>query len=181
MKAQKGGYMNLTLALLFVSLSSLAVSPTDGLSANVKKFHEVVMANNCELDWDFYMGPETFKIDEKTQLILVPCIGGAYQTSSVGYLVTNKDQIKSVVVLAFDELSKSIQPSFDLTNASFDESTKVLSTFAKGRGLGDCGQSSLSSVKIDKWSGVQVITNEVRSKIQCDGEVDTEWPVVFKQ
>lgn len=90
------------LALLLVSQVSNAVSATEGLSANVKKFHEVVMANNCELDWDFYMGPETFQVDDKTQLILVPCFSGAYQTSSVGYLVTNKDQIKPVVVLAFD-------------------------------------------------------------------------------
>ena len=173
--------MHMILALLFVSQSSMAVSPTEGLSANIKKFHEVVMATNCDLDLDFYAGPETFKVNDQTQLILVPCINGAYQTSSVGYLVTNQDQIKSLVVLAFDELSKSVQPTFDMTNASFDESTKTLTAFAKGRGLGDCGQSSVTSVKTDKWSSVQVITSEIRAKIHCDGEIDTEWPVVFKQ
>ena len=173
--------MNRILALLLVTQGAMAVNATEGLSANVKKFHEVVMAHQCELDWDFVVGPETFKVDEKTQLILVPCISGAYQTSSVGYLVTNEDQIKSVVVLAFDELSQTVQPTFDMTNASFDEETKSLTTFAKGRGLGDCGQSSVTLIKKDKWSGIQVITTEVRAKINCDGEVDTDWPVVFKQ
>jgi hypothetical protein len=69
-----------------------------------------------------------------------------------------------------------------MTNASFDESTKVLSTFAKGRGLGDCGQSSVTTLKKDdQWSLIQVITTEIRAKTECDGEVDTEWPVVFEQ
>lgn len=51
----------------------------------------------------------------------------------------------------------------------------------KGSGLGDCGQLSVTSIEKNKWSGVQVITTEIRAKINCDGEVETDWPAVFKQ
>ncbi len=71
-------------------------------------------------------------------LVLVPCGAGAYNFSSVPYVIkAGKAQIA-----AFDS-----QPGWTgdgppmLVNAGFDARTGELGSYAKGRGIGDCGSS----------------------------------------
>jgi hypothetical protein len=87
-----------------------------------------------------------------------------------------------VVLESLDRVSekdKSIIGTLELTEADYDPATKTLSTFAKGRGIGDCGQSSKSIVNTEDYMAT-VRTVEIRSKSKCDGKL-SDWPVVFKQ
>lgn len=165
------------LVMLMSFSSAFAARPTDGLPESLKKVHTALTANACDAELD--MAPESFDLGGGNTLYLVPCMFGAYQGSSNGYIV-NGDYVSQVVVLATE--GKTIVGTLDLTSASYDPKTGILSTFAKGRGLGDCGQTSQTIVKLDnKYGGITTKTIEIRSKDKCDGKYVDNWPVVFKQ
>lgn len=60
-------------------------------------------------------------------------------------------------------------------NAGFDEATQTLSTFNKGRGLGDCGSSS-------EWAWDGQAFRMIRSKAmpECHGIGEADWPVLYR-
>jgi hypothetical protein len=62
----------------------------------------------------------------------------------------------------------------------YNPQTKILSTYGKGRGLGDCGGSSKIKITLNEYGSVDVKTIEIRRKDKCDGKLNP-WPVVFKQ
>lgn len=164
------------LVMLLSFSTALAARPTDGLPESLKKVYTALQAKACDTELD--MAPESFNLGNGNTLYLVPCMFGAYQGSSNGYIV-NGDYVTQVVVLGSE--GKTIVGSLDLMEASYDAKTGILSTFAKGRGLGDCGQTSQTIVKADQYGGVTVKTIEIRSKDKCDGKYVDNWPVVFKQ
>ena len=60
-------------------------------------------------------------------------------------------------------------------NAGFDETTQALSTFNKGRGIGDCGSTS-------DWVWDGQAFRMIRSKAmpECHGIAETDWPTVYR-
>ena len=60
-------------------------------------------------------------------------------------------------------------------NAGFDESTQTLSTFNKGRGIGDCGSAS-------DWVWDGQVFRMILSKAMpdCHGVPDSDWPVLYR-
>lgn len=60
-------------------------------------------------------------------------------------------------------------------NAGFDEATQTLSTFNKGRGLGDCGSTS-------DWVWDGQVFRMIRSKAmpECHGIGESDWPVLYR-
>ena len=170
----------ITMATLAVATSAFAASgkPADAVLAK----HKAIMGpEECQAELEDQS--ETYQLNANKQLVLIPCYMGAYQGSSRAYIVSggsNSPYIEQVMVLAYDELTKAISATLDLTSPDYDEKTKTLSTFAKGRGLGDCGQTSQSKIIADQYS-VSVKTVEIVAKAECDGDYDKEWPVVFKQ
>lgn len=60
-------------------------------------------------------------------------------------------------------------------NAGFDEATQTLSTFNKGRGIGDCGSSS-------EWAWDGRVFRLILSKAMpdCHGVPEDEWPTVWR-
>lgn len=168
----------LTGFVILMSFSSaFAARPTDGLPESLKKVYTALMANACDQELD--QAPESFVLGGGNTLYLVPCMMGAYQGSSNAFIL-NGDYVSQVAVLATE--GKTIVPTLDLMSASYEPKTGILSTFAKGRGIGDCGQSSETIVKYDNsYGGVTTKTIEIRSKSKCDGKFVDTWPVVFKQ
>lgn len=173
-------FSNVSLITLFVSLNAFATDPLAGLPANVAARQKVLIADgSCQADLP--SGSETYGLKKDVNLYLVPCVLGAYQGSSRAYMSEdNGTTITEVLVLAYDEESKSIVASGDLGEASYDAKTQTLATSAKGRGLGDCGQSSLSKILLGQYGGYTVKTVEIRDKSKCDGKYRV-WPVVFTQ
>jgi hypothetical protein len=152
-------------------------APTDNLPTEVAKFHNSIADSECTPD--ITEKSQAFAFNSSNTIYLVPCIQGAYQVSYRGYIVANSlDRIQQVMVLAAS--GKDIVATTDLMGADYNSKTKTLTTLAKSRGFGDCGQSSISKVAIHGYN-ITVRTTEVRSKYNCDGKVGDNWPVVFKQ
>jgi hypothetical protein len=61
------------------------------------------------------------------------------------------------------------------TNASFDKKTMTLSTFAKGRGLGDCG-----TAEDWVWDGQNFRLTLLRIMPHCKGIGVDDWPVLYR-
>lgn len=178
--------MNRFVALCFVSLSLVvagvsahAVDPLEHLPSVVAKRQKVLIEDEtCEADLG--VSSQVIELKENVNLYLVPCIMGAYQGSSRAYILQHGNTVTEVTVLAYDELAKAIVGSLELGEVQYDSKTAILSTFTKSRGLGDCGQSSVSKIMVDQYGSVTVKTVEVRAKDKCDGKYG-KWPIVFKQ
>lgn len=104
-------------------------------------------------------------------LVLLPCGSGAYNFSSQPYILTAGAK---PVVAAFD-FRPGMAPDGppDLVNADFDAKTGRLTSYAKGRGIGDCG-SSESYV----WDGAMFRLVEQRAMSECRGSVN--WLTVWR-
>ena len=70
-----------------------------------------------------------------------------------------------------------ITSTLALMGSSFDMKTKILTTYSKSRGIGDCGASA--TYKLDK-SSLQFVLLEARVKEKCDGNTNP-WPVTYKK
>ena len=170
----------LGLALSFSSYSAFANDPLLGLSAKISARHKVLIdEGTCQADTA--ESSEIVKLKQGMNLYLIPCYFGAYQGVTRAYMSEDDGLVISeILVLQMDETSKAVTATADLGSAAYDAKTRTLSTFAKGRGLGDCGQSSVSKILVGKDGGFVVKTIEIRDKESCDGQYG-KWPVVFKQ
>ncbi|WP_133499684.1 DUF1176 domain-containing protein [Cognatilysobacter terrigena] len=101
----------------------------------LKKLHD-----DCDDD----VGSMTASVDpigDAQVIALVPCVLGAYQGSYAAFISPRNDPAHA------KPLRLPFPPGIDddssmLTEAGFDAKTGRLSTFAKGRGLADCGMSA---------------------------------------
>jgi hypothetical protein len=66
-------------------------------------------------------------------------------------------------------------PHEAITNPTFDEKTMTLSSFEKGRGIGDCGGE-------DRWvwDGKTFRLAQVRMMSECRGVPLDDWPTVYR-
>lgn len=170
--------LNLFMTTLILSSTALAVDPLEPLPESIANKHVAIMGDACDLE-----SPRATEIHELGmgyKLFIVPCIIGAYQLSARVYIADEKEQnISQVMVLEYNEISKSIVPNLDLVNPEYSRKTGILSTMAKGRGMGDCGQSSKTKITRTPY-GMEVHTLQVNAKPDCDGKMK-DWPSVFKQ
>ncbi len=104
-------------------------------------------------------------------LVLLPCGSGAYNYSTEPYILAAGAK---PVLAKFDVtpgMATEGPPS--LVNATFDAKTGELASYAKGRGLGDCG-----SGETYVWDGAMFRLIEARSMIECRGSVN--WLTVWR-
>jgi hypothetical protein len=114
-------------------------------------------------------------LDEEHRIYILPCQAGAYNFTS------------KIYVEAFGEFEPQYFADYSgdlgwtgtsqLVNVEYDADTKQLSTFAKGRGMGDCG-----TIGSWVWQGYGFKLLEFRSRDNCDwngeGEVP-EFPLIY--
>lgn len=169
----------LSAALILFSINTSAfAAEIETLPANILAKHLAITGNECNSD---IPGNEEFDLGGKAKLYMIRCYMGAYQGSYKVYLSEyDGSSITQVAVLDYSEMAKGVVSNLDLMEASYSPETKTLSTFSKGRGLGDCGTSTVSRVVISEYGGVAIKTVEIRAKAKCDGDYK-DWPVVFKQ
>ena len=104
-------------------------------------------------------------------LVLLPCGAGAYNFSSVPFIVTaGKPSIARF----------NSSPGFEqgegfptLVNAGWDAKTGRLASYAKGRGLGDCGSSETYV-----WDGALFRLVAATQMPECRGSVN--WLTVWR-
>ncbi len=112
-------------------------------------------------------------------LILISCGSGAYNFSSAAYIGEIRGDEKDGASWAFRPATYDLQPSWGgegrpplLVNAHWEQNRQILSSFAKGRGIGDCGNAE-SFV----WDGEKFRLVEASSMQECRGAYEwiTTW------
>ena len=110
-------------------------------------------------------------------LILLNCGSGAYNASSGVYVGERDDKGKWSFALArFDYAATGFSDESKipiLINADWNAATQSLSSYSKGRGLGDCG-SSESYV----WDGAMFRLSAATRMDECRGSID--WIPVWR-
>ncbi|UZK64886.1 DUF1176 domain-containing protein [Sphingomonas sp. M1-B02] len=114
---------------------------------------------------------ETYPLGGGKTLALVPCGSGAYNFSTVPFVVEGG----KAVVAHFDHASgwTEAEGVATLVNADWDPAKGTLSSYTKARGLGDCGNSE-SYV----WDGAMFRLVEARGMGECRGS--TNWLRMWK-
>lgn len=118
---------------------------------------------------------ETHMLDAQHALVLLPCNAGAYNVSAVPLIAVGGAGQWQFQIAHFD-----LAPGFTgdpgtpplIVNARWNPSRGELSSFAKGRGLGDCG-----TAETYRWDGSRFRLTEARSMPVCRGA--WEWPVLY--
>lgn len=115
---------------------------------------------------------ETFALGGGKTLALLPCGNGAYNYSTIPYILSGG----KAVIAPFDrkpEGMSSTEDSPELVNAGFDAKTGILSSYAKGRGIGDCGAADDYV-----WDGTMFRLAGSRAMPDCRGSVN--WLTVWR-
>ncbi|MCX8476129.1 MAG: DUF1176 domain-containing protein [Sphingomonas sp.] len=114
---------------------------------------------------------ETFALSAGKTLALIPCGSGAYNYSSVPFVIERG----KATVARFDHVPGWTQAEgvATLVNADWDPAKGQLSSYTKGRGLGDCGGSETYV-----WDGAMFRLVEARAMGECRGS--TNWLRVWK-
>jgi hypothetical protein len=157
--------------------AALAQGEDARLIAAVRADQKSVFAKEeCDAD-PTAMEPEAHALDAERALVLIPCIMGAYQGSSFGFIMPRNGGRAQRIVLSIPYRGNDpdhADTSF-LTNSDFDPKTGTLSMFAKGRGLADCGMSA-SWI----WNGQRFVLSDMALQQSCGGVEPGDWPVLFR-
>ena len=120
----------------------------------------------CDVEPGSEGKPEAFRLSADKVLWQIPCGGGAYNFSSLFVVV---DKVGRAGLAPLEGVDDGLA-----TNADYDPDTRLLDAYDKGRGIGDCGNSSKWV-----WSGEAFALSESRVMPVCRG-YGGDWPVVFR-
>jgi hypothetical protein len=112
-------------------------------------------------------------------LVSVPCQSGAYNFTGVLYFTNAKGEPLGPVPLprpaGQDPAGQDADtPKNAVVNGDFDPKTMVLSEFAKGRGIGDCGSSTQWV-----WTGKDFALLSANAIDACPGGFPQDWPNLY--
>lgn len=130
------------------------------------------VAHECDVSESEDFAPTHVRLDARTTLALLPtpCDNGAYNFFGSALLVDQNGKVRPARL----DSPAGMSPENDnsLVNAYWDEKTRLLSTYEKGRGLGDCG-----TMQSFAWDGAQFRLVERRDMGECRGSTDyiTTW------
>lgn len=114
---------------------------------------------------------ETARLDARTSLVLAqhPCGNGAYNGMASAFLVDEQGRPRRA---QYDYGQGMIDGYDALVGAGWVPETRALVTFAKGRGLGDCGTGQDYA-----WDGARFRLIDQRVMGECRGSLDyiTTW------
>ncbi|MEJ7933252.1 DUF1176 domain-containing protein [Sphingobium sp. AN558] len=121
---------------------------------------------NCADEMKGAQPPGQYRLSKAETLIFVPCGAGAYNFTSIPVIATGIAGHRAYRLAAFD-----YQPGWSedprhpmLVNAGFTPEKSRLESFAKGRGLGDCGGSETYV-----WDGTRFRLIEASAMGECRG------------
>jgi invasion protein IalB len=114
--------------------------------------------------------PRSYRLDAKQSLVLIdiPCGNGAYNFYTGVYVLGETGAARAArfdLAPGMGELSTD--GTGELTNGDWDPKTRKLSSYEKGRGLGDCG-----TTEGFVWDGARFRLVEQNAMGECRGSVD---------
>jgi hypothetical protein len=160
-------------------LATLAQGEDRRLIAAVRIRQEATIAGaDCELRHEV-MTPEAHALDRQRALVLIPCLQGAYQGSSLAFIAGRIDGSTRQLILKTPVAGNQPDPSRgsidEFTEADFDPKTGTLGMGAKGRGIGDCGTTIEWT-----WTGTAFVLSSMTRQDACGGGQGGDWPVLFR-
>ncbi len=143
--------------------------------ARLKKNDKSCVQDEDDSDADEPSG-ETDALDATHALVMINCPGpGAYNQDNEFWLVTRGDlaHAKAVAFDDYDDDTGKLKPgaSEALTNAAYDPKTGLITHFAKGRGIADCGATGSYG-----WDGQFFRLVGASSMGGCRGVNWEQWP-----
>ncbi len=113
-------------------------------------------------------------VNDKEWLYFIPCTAGAYNYAYKAY--HGYDDYFSVIYFAQYDSNTGWSGTPFAVNPTYDAKSKILRTYTKGRGLGDCGDTG-----IWRWGQYGMAMVEFRFKGVCDARGEPGiFPLVFK-
>ncbi|AJP71292.1 DUF1176 domain-containing protein [Sphingomonas hengshuiensis] len=121
--------------------------------------------------------PEAHALDGAQALVLIPCIMGAYQGSSLAFIAqrgSGRAQ-RLVAPMPYRGNDPDRADADYFTEGSFDPESGTLSMAARGRAHADCGVSA-SWI----WDGRAFRLSEMALQQACGGIEPGDWPTLFR-
>lgn len=154
----------IALALLIVSSSAHA----QNISLPKTLLEDAFKTADCQVEIDEVNKDLEFAGDLSNgqKLIEVSCWRAAYNFGSI-YFAADPADLSKARLISFQTLGEGgkLVSTFQLSNPSFDEKTKRIESFHKGRGVGDCGTAGEW-----RWNGREFVLVRYWNKSKCDGE-----------
>ena len=110
------------------------------------------------------------------ELYSVPCWSAAYNTIE-RYFTVSGDVVAPLLFADYGDTT-GWTGTAEMINSGYDPAARELSSFYKGRGLGDCGSSGLW-----RWQDGMFRMIEYRYQPECGGEATSDpgaWPLVYE-
>ena len=123
----------------------------------------------CDASGDPPLPQEAVRIDRRHWLAMIPCGSGAYNLMGAPVLVSGSGKSRKMKMADFDYLPRTTSENGlpVIANASWDDVRGELMSYAKGRGLGDCG-----SAETWVWDGRRFRLQAQMVMEDCRGVVD---------
>ncbi len=157
-------------------LRSLAVEPLgpeDAVAVGASVRADLP-GDTCEpLDPDTSMRDEAWTTDDRTLVKLI-CYRGAYNFGSSWFLVDSKAATPLTFPIPAGDRGTGIDTTTDLVNAEL-AANGSLSSFSKGRGIGDCGSTGQW-----RWNGQAFQLARYALMGDCRGVTPDLWPVLWR-
>lgn len=132
-------------------------------------------ADACEpLDPESSMRDEAWDLGDQT-LVQLLCYRGAYNFGSSWFLVKGEAITPLAFPIPAENGSATMDSTTDLVNAGFAAGTGQLSSFSKGRGIGDCGSSGEW-----RWDGQRFQLASYALMGDCRGVTSDLWPLLWR-
>lgn len=141
----------------------------------------VLRAEDCEASggtYDIARQDTAVPLDAAHALVFIACYSGAYQGASLAFRAARDGSDVARLTLPGLAMSDDSERSdaYDLlVSPGFDPVTGVLSQYAKGRGIGDCGY--LAAWQFDGRAFHLAHYAEMQ---QCGGLTADDWPVLWR-
>ena len=117
------------------------------------------------------------RLDGHRAIVLLGCGRFAYQTSVLAFLVPlNRPEAAKLLILPTPMSPAAPDPDAigEYVGGGYDANTRVFSTYAKGRGMADCGESAEWT-----WDGVAFRLTAHSLQQRCGGGPGN-WPTLFR-
>ncbi len=153
------------------STVGIALGAEDGKAAGIA-VRKTLSEEDCESpDPERASADQAWALSDGRTLVQLLCFSGAYNFGSRLYLLDTAGSVLPLAVPVPQE-DGTLASELDLINADFDADRGRLHSFAKGRGIGDCG-----SVGEWAWTAEGFRLVSYRSFPDCRGVTPDFWPV----
>lgn len=150
---------------------------TGGLPEMVLARHSVSDCEPATAEFLALIPPISARLSQTATVHALPCTRGAYNVTHRLYLVET-GEIGGIQPLYFVEYSERFgwTGTDILFNVDIDAATGTLSSFTKGRGLGDCGSAGTWLWQDYAFALVRFVHQE-----DCNGTPPEDWSIVFER